>query len=75
MKPTFAVRAAALLLASALFGTTGAADTPQAEPTAIRSDSAATHHRTIRVDGVDIFYREAGDRRTGRAARYCTGVA
>jgi len=60
MKQTFIVRAAALLLASALFATTVAADGTQAQANTIRHDSAVTRHRTSRVDGVDIFYREAG---------------
>jgi pimeloyl-ACP methyl ester carboxylesterase len=60
MKSRLSVRAAGLLLASALFTTTVAADSPQAEEAATRPDSAVTHHRTARIDGVDIFYREAG---------------
>jgi pimeloyl-ACP methyl ester carboxylesterase len=60
MKPTVALRAAGLLLTSALLATTVAADDAPLQPTAIRRDSAVTHHRTLRLDGVDIFYREAG---------------
>ena len=60
MKQTFIVRAAALLLASALFATTVAAGGAQGQEIALRGDSAVTRHRTTRVDGVDIFYREAG---------------
>jgi pimeloyl-ACP methyl ester carboxylesterase len=38
-----------------------AAPAPAAAQTMIaRSESRVTHHRTTRVDGVDIFYREAG---------------
>src|SRR5687768_18304794 len=62
MKQTFIVRAAAVLLASALFAATVAADATQAQETAIRPDSAVTRHRTTRVDGVDLFYREAGSK-------------
>jgi len=32
----------------------------QIVPAAVRPDFAVTRHRTARVDGVDIFYREAG---------------
>ena len=32
----------------------------QVQQSAVRADSAVTRHRTTRVDGVDIFYREAG---------------
>jgi pimeloyl-ACP methyl ester carboxylesterase len=60
MKQTSARRAAALLLAFALFTTAVAADSPPKEPSATRQDSAVTRHRTTRVDGVDIFYRDAG---------------
>jgi pimeloyl-ACP methyl ester carboxylesterase len=62
MKLAFIVRAAAVLLASALFATTVAADATQAQENTIRHDSAVTRHRTTRVDGVDIFYREAGSK-------------
>src|SRR5688572_15914306 len=62
MKQTFIVRVAALLLASALFATTIAADSAEVQETAIRRDATVTRHRTTRVDGVDIFYREAGSK-------------
>ena len=29
-------------------------------PAASQAERAATHHRTLRIDGVDVFYREAG---------------
>jgi len=32
----------------------------QAQKSAVRADSAVTRHRTTKVDGIDIFYREAG---------------
>ena len=32
----------------------------QAQQSAVRADSAVTRHRTTKVDGIDIFYREAG---------------
>jgi pimeloyl-ACP methyl ester carboxylesterase len=59
MKLKSILRAAPWLLAAATLTTVVAADTPSAESTAIRED-AVTHHRTTRIDGVDIFYREAG---------------
>ncbi len=31
-----------------------------AEPAQTRPDSAVTRHRVVKVDGIDIFYREAG---------------
>lgn len=62
MKLTLTVSAAALLLACAPFTTTVAADRAEAQETAIRRDSTVTRHRTTRVDGVDIFYREAGSK-------------
>ncbi len=31
-----------------------------AQPRAVRADSAVTRYRTAKVDGIDIFYREAG---------------
>jgi hypothetical protein len=51
MKRTLTFGAAALLLASALCTTTVAADHVEGQPIAIRRDSAATRHRTTRVDG------------------------
>jgi len=32
----------------------------ETQPRALRADSAVTRYRTARVDGIDIFYREAG---------------
>ena len=37
-----------------------AATSASAQVAVAHRESRATHHRTIRVDGVDIFYREAG---------------
>jgi pimeloyl-ACP methyl ester carboxylesterase len=62
MKLRSTARAAALLLASALFTTTVAADGGPTQETAIRRDATVTHHRTTRVDGVEVFYREAGSK-------------
>ena len=32
----------------------------QVQPYGVRADSTVTRHRTTRIDGIDIFYREAG---------------
>ena len=41
--------------------TAGSAQAPaSADVTSIRPDSAVTRHRTAKIDGVEIFYREAG---------------
>ena len=32
----------------------------QVQQSSVRADSAVTRHRTTKVDGIDIFYREAG---------------
>jgi pimeloyl-ACP methyl ester carboxylesterase len=32
----------------------------EAQTRAVRPDSAVTRHRTVSVDGIDVFYREAG---------------
>lgn len=45
--------------ASALGLVTGQAPA-SADVAAIRPDSAVTRHRTAKIDGIDIFYREAG---------------
>ena len=49
-----------LAIASALL--MGAPQSARAQPqqSAVRSESAVTHYRAIKVDGIDIFYREAG---------------
>src|SRR5262245_29495548 len=52
MKPAdFAIRLAAVTLA---------AFSVAAAPAGAAPADTATHHRTARVDGVDLFYREAG---------------
>ncbi len=46
-----------------MIGTLSAAVPPpaaQAQPRAMRTDAALTRYRTVKVDGIDIFYREAG---------------
>jgi pimeloyl-ACP methyl ester carboxylesterase len=43
----------------AMAGALSSAALAQAQP-AVHADFAVTHHRTARIDGVDIFYREAG---------------
>ena len=42
--------------------THGGADTATqvSTPAAPRGDSSATHYRTVQIDGLDLFYREAG---------------
>jgi pimeloyl-ACP methyl ester carboxylesterase len=54
---------AATLMLATLATLPAALPTPafaQAKKSAIRADSAVTRHRTANVDGIDIFYREAG---------------
>lgn len=52
------------LLMLTMFGVLPATFPPavlaQAQQSAARADSTVTHHRTTKVDGTDIFYREAG---------------
>jgi pimeloyl-ACP methyl ester carboxylesterase len=52
------------ILMLAIFGALSAALPPtalaQAPQSAVRADSAVTRHRTTKVDGIDIFYRESG---------------
>jgi pimeloyl-ACP methyl ester carboxylesterase len=62
MRHTFIVHLVSVL-ATALFAAAAAPSGAQAQSAQIRSDSAVTHHRTTRIDGVDIFYREAGSKR------------
>ena len=54
----------AAILMLAMLGALPAAFPPaalgQAQQSAVRADSAVTRHRTTTVDGIDIFYREAG---------------
>jgi pimeloyl-ACP methyl ester carboxylesterase len=47
-----------LVLVAALSASIVSAGLAEAQPR--RPDSAVTRHRTINVDGIDIFYREAG---------------
>ena len=54
----------AAILMLAMLGALPAAFPPaalaQAQQSAVGADSAVTRHRTTKVDGIDIFYREAG---------------
>ena len=54
----------AAILIPAMLGALSAAFPPTAlaesQQSAVRADSAVTRHRTTKVDGIDIFYREAG---------------
>ena len=47
-------------LATALLLPAFAGGEPAVQPRSLRSEVSATHHRTAKVDGIDIFYREAG---------------
>ena len=51
-------------LVLAMLGAVSAAPPPavlaQAQQSAAPADAAVTRHRTAKVDGIDIFYREAG---------------
>jgi len=53
-------RADALPLLLAVTSALAAPASAPAQTTIARSESRVTHHRTTRVDGVEIFYREAG---------------
>ena len=49
------------ICAAALGLIAGSAPAPaSADAASIRPDSAVTRHRTVKIDGIDIFYREAG---------------
>src|SRR5687768_17459122 len=64
MKLRFAHRAVPLpLVLRALLAGALLAATPRTAPAQLtdgRTETSVTHHRTTKVDGVDIFYREAG---------------
>lgn len=66
MKPTSPTRRIpAAVMTLALAGTLLAAAPPtqarsQAQASTIHASAVTTHHRTARVGGIDIFYREAG---------------
>ena len=62
MNLKFSFESAAFLLALALLAAPVAADSASGPPAAGRADFATTHYRTIRIDGVDLFYREAGSK-------------
>jgi pimeloyl-ACP methyl ester carboxylesterase len=58
----FAVQLTAVLLASVLLASPVSADSALAQQSATHADLLTTHYRTAQVDGVEIFYREAGSR-------------
>lgn len=64
MKRTFPIRAytavSALAIAAALLGVSPAQAQSTPQSTVTRLVTVQTHHRTAVVDGIDIFYREAG---------------
>ena len=49
-----------LVMVGALSAAIPPAALAETQPRALRADSAVTRYRTARVDGIDIFYREAG---------------
>jgi pimeloyl-ACP methyl ester carboxylesterase len=49
-----------LVMVGALSAAIPTAALAEAQPRGVRADSAVTRHRTGNVDGIDIFYREAG---------------
>src|SRR5688572_233053 len=51
-------RISMLVMAGALSAAIPASTVAQAQPR--RADAAVTRHRTATVEGIDIFYREAG---------------
>ena len=57
-------RAISMLVMLSMIGALSAAIPPaalaEAQARAVRADSAVTRYRTAKVDGIDIFYREAG---------------
>ena len=60
---SFSLRRAGLALAAALLTSTALPITAVAEPAGQRIEQPAppvVHYRTVKVDGIDIFYREAG---------------
>jgi len=59
MKSTISMFAAAVALLC-LPAAAGADGPAPSRTIAARSDAEVTHHRTAKVDGVDVFYREAG---------------
>ena len=48
------------LAAALLLPAFAAGGDPAALPRSLRSEVSVTHHRTAKVDGIEIFYREAG---------------
>src|SRR5688572_8628940 len=49
-----------LVIVGAMSAAIPTAALAEAQPRVVRADSAVTRHRTANVDGIDIFYREAG---------------
>jgi pimeloyl-ACP methyl ester carboxylesterase len=60
MQLPFCAHAFPLVLATAGAMLVARPTTAPAQPTAVPHESRVTHHRATKVDGVDIFYREAG---------------
>jgi pimeloyl-ACP methyl ester carboxylesterase len=49
-----------LVLVTVLSAAPSMATLAEAQPRAVRADSAVTRYRTANIDGIDIFYRDAG---------------
>ncbi|MGF1463091.1 MAG: alpha/beta fold hydrolase [Maricaulaceae bacterium] len=58
---TLVASAAALLAAALLGAATSTAQTTPAEPLALVAPTGTVAHRALEVEGVEVFYREAGD--------------
>ncbi|MEO0587519.1 MAG: alpha/beta fold hydrolase, partial [Planctomycetota bacterium] len=58
---TLHITAAAALLGVAAVTTPANAQTPPADPHTVEADPATVRYGTVDVDGVSVFYREAGD--------------
>jgi pimeloyl-ACP methyl ester carboxylesterase len=63
MKPSFTHAALLPMLVAALLTSAAAAPNARAQAAQPGADSRATHYRTATIDGVEIFYREAGPQR------------
>ena len=57
--PTFAA-IPLLVMSYGVLPISSSAAGAQVQPASVRSEATLTHYRTTKVDGVNIFYREAG---------------
>jgi len=60
IKPAVALLSLALLASAHIVGATGSTSTEAEQSPANVGSAAAVAYRTVRIDGLDIFYREAG---------------